>query len=211
MPFIPVPAGVLVEVRGILDDQQVENTLWFRALDPVDVGALTNLNNAVSSWVNLSLNEAQSEDWHGREVVCTSMETETDLQVSLPITSYNGHANEPSLANALSITASFRTGQRGRAHRGRNYVVGIPSGSMLDPNHVNSTYITTVIDAYTDLIAPVLDVGFQWCVCSRYSGVDPDTHKPIPRVAGVLTTVTNVIIVDNIIDTQRRRGPGRGD
>jgi len=46
-------------------------------------------------------------------------------------------------------------------------------------------------------------------VVSRFSGVDADGH-PIPRTTGVSTLVASVAIVDPVIDSQRRRLPGRG-
>jgi len=46
-------------------------------------------------------------------------------------------------------------------------------------------------------------------VASRFSGVDGD-GKPIPRTAGVVTPISNVIVVDRVLDSQRRRLPGRG-
>jgi hypothetical protein len=47
-------------------------------------------------------------------------------------------------------------------------------------------------------------------IASRFSGVDPDTGKPIPRTAGVTTNVITVVAADLVIDSQRRRLPGRG-
>jgi len=43
-----------------------------------------------------------------------------------------------------------------------------------------------------------------------FGGVDPDTGKPIPRAEGVTTPVQSVVITDTIVDSQRRRLPGRG-
>jgi len=40
--------------------------------------------------------------------------------------------------------------------------------------------------------------------------VDPATGKPIPRTTGIATKITSVVIVDNIVDAQRRRLPKRG-
>jgi hypothetical protein len=44
---------------------------------------------------------------------------------------------------------------------------------------------------------------------SRYSGIGTD-GKPIPRTEGIATPVTQVVITDHTIDSQRRRLPGRG-
>ena len=63
--------------------------------------------------------------------------------------------------------------------------------------------------AYEGLPSVATVAGYTWVVASRFSGVDAE-GDPIPRAAGITTPITTVLIVDNLVDSQRRRLSGRG-
>jgi hypothetical protein len=88
-------------------------------------------------------------------------------------------------------------------------VVGLVRDNVLD-NNVVIGYANQVQTVYEQLLptGTILTDG-TWVIASRFSGVDGD-GKPIPRAVGVTTPVTSVVIVDGIVDSQRRRLPGRG-
>ena len=71
--------------------------------------------------------------------------------------------------------------------------------------------MTAFVDAYNGILTTVTATPspWVWVIVSRYSGVDGD-GRPVPRVAGVTTPVTNVVAVDGTVDSMRRRLPGRG-
>jgi cation transporter-like permease len=75
---------------------------------------------------------------------------------------------------------------------------------------VDPDYVEACITQYTAFMDAISTAGWTWVIASRFSGVDPDTGDPIPRVAGVTTPVTNVVCTDATLDAQRRRLPGRG-
>lgn len=210
MPFVPVPNSALVEVRMLQDLQEVENTLWFERNSPWDVAGLTSLNNFIVGWWASEMSPIVSELVVVREVVCTDMTTASGPQVSLPPPDLlAGALDAPTLPNNVTLTVSFRTAARGRSFRGRNYFVGLTQDSVVE-NTVNAGFVTQIQDAYAEL----LNVGdtvtsARWIVASRFSGVDGDGN-PIPRVSGVTTDIVSVTIVDPVIDSQRRRLPGRG-
>jgi hypothetical protein len=70
--------------------------------------------------------------------------------------------------------------------------------------------MTAVLGAYNALGALLEPAGATWVVISRFSGVDPITHRPIPRSEGITTPIDNAAFTDNKSDSQRRRLPGRG-
>jgi len=112
------------------------------------------------------------------------------------------------LPNNVAVTVSFRTGLSGRFARGRNYVSGLSEDAVV-LNTVDSAVLADIQAGYEALQDVASDNTSTWVVVSRFSGVDGD-GVPIPRVEGVTTPITAVIIVDSIIDSQRRRLPGRG-
>lgn len=210
MPFVPVDSTVLVECRMTLQDQKVENTLWVNFPTEPNVAVMNALAADILDWWISDYATLCSDNVVLREVVCTYQGTNTGAQVSLPAPGgTNGNLTGPQLPNNNSLTVSFRTANRGRSFRGRNYIVGLIIGSVVDNNAVPG-YVNAVTDAYEKLLpgGGALTAG-TWVVASRFSGVDAD-DKPIPRAAGVVTPITSVLVVDSTIDSQRRRLPGRG-
>jgi len=210
MPFVPVPNAVLAELRMTQDSQEIENTLWFRfETDPTSV-LLEQLAADLLQWWIDSYADICSDEVELREVVCTDQSSATGPQASLPAPiGANGNLTGNTLPNSNSLTVSFRTNNRGRSFRGRNYIAGLTVGVVVENNAVPG-YMASVVAAYETLLPSggALTSG-TWVVASRFSGVDGD-GKPVPRVTGVTTPITSVVIVDSIVDSQRRRLPGRG-
>jgi len=210
MPFVPVPNTALVELRMSLDGQDIENTLWFENGSDPDATALSELGNLLLDWWIARYKPLTSIACFLREVVVSSMTTESSPQVSVPAPSdTHGDATDEIMPGNVSICVSFRTGLRGRSFRGRNYFAGLTIGQVTG-SEVISTQITAITTAYGFLGADISATDWTWVIASRFSGVDPDTGKPIPRAEGVTTPVQSVVITDTIVDSQRRRLPGRG-
>jgi len=209
MPFIPVENTVLAELRYNYLLQKVENTLWFLGDSAPDVASMTSLGEELIGWWDGGLRAVQNSGVQLREVVVTDMTTATGPQVTvttgLPLSA--DVAEEP-IPSSNSIVASFRTVNRGRSFRGRNYFVGL-SRTQIDGNVVLPGLLGSIVTAYETLQASATVAGYTWVIASRFSGVDVNGN-PIPRVAGITTPVTTVLVVDNLVDSQRRRLAGRG-
>jgi len=209
MAFIPVANTALVEVRFTQNGQNVENTLWFEnAADP-DSAALTTLAIAVRDWWDAELKPIVSSNVQLREVVATSMTTDSSpIGSSTPAEADFGGSTANIVPGNVTMSISFRTGLRGRSFRGRNYAVGLTEDQVTGNQFV--TGLTALWQAaYFALIDAAATAGWQWVVVSRFSGVD-DSGDPIPRAAGVTTPVIDVVVVDDNVDSQRRRLTGRG-
>jgi hypothetical protein len=108
------------------------------------------------------------------------------------------------------MSVSFRTESRGRSFRGRNYIVGLTEDQVTGNDFASG--ITGLFQAVYELLLDFgQDIAWAWVVASRFSGVDPVTHDPIPRTTGIATVVTAVTVVDNFVDSQRRRLTTRGN
>jgi len=210
MPFVPVENTALIEVRMLLDNQKVENTLYCLNDGGWDATSLAELATEVKDWWNDSYSQLCTTDVTLREVVCTDLTTETGAQATVSGAGGVGAVGGGSFPSNVTLAVSFRTGLRGRSFRGRNYIVGVGGTEQLGINTLDADYVANVATQYNNLFTEVFTGDFVWVVVSRYSGVDPDTGKPIPRVSGVTTPVTTVLVTDNTIDSQRRRLPGRG-
>lgn len=210
MAFIPVPDVALVEFRMLLDSQKVENTLYFQKSTGWDATSLDLAGVDLKEWWTDSYAPLVSDLVTLREVVLTDLETDTGAQATFAGAGAAGSQIGGSAPSNVSFAVSFRTALRGRAFRGRNYIVGVPLPQLSDINHVESSWANDVVDAYFGLISLAAGFDAQWVAVSRFSGVDPDTHAPIPRTEGIATPITSVITTDLTLDSQRRRLPGRG-
>jgi len=210
MPFVPVENVAMVEIRQALALQKCENTIFAQSVDAFDGARLSSLVNTVRDWWVESLGPLLSDLVTLTEVVATDLTTETSGQVSVTGADSPGGEIGGSAANNVTLAVSFRTASRGRSFRGRNYLIGIPLTQFTSTNVVDSAWVSSIIGAYIDLKTALNDADFAWVVVSRFSGVDLATGDPIPREAGIATLVTNTVVVDNVVDSQRRRLPGRG-
>lgn len=194
----------------LLDNQQVENTLYIQNDSAWDTSSLTGLASNMRDWWAADYSDLVSNQCTLNEVVVTDLTTESSGQSVIAGGGINGIQTAARVANNVTATVSFRTGARGRSFRGRNYIAGLTTFAFDDANHLTEDFVADMIAQYGNIITAILPAGQTWVVFSRFSGIDPTTHRPIPRVAGVATAVTTVTVVDNIADSQRRRLPGRG-
>jgi hypothetical protein len=211
MPFVPVVNTAEVELRYLWDGQQVENTLYFENRDAIDLTGMLDLTNALESWWNDNLAPITSDTVTLKEIVVTDLTTATAPSLVTPalVDSVGTHSIN-SLPNNVSLCVSFRTAARGRSFRGRNYFVGLCE-DQVTANTVAGATVTALQDAYNLLSgAGTLAANWTWSVVSRFSGMGGTPRRPTPRTTGVITPITSALVVDPIIDSMRRRLPGRG-
>jgi hypothetical protein len=210
MPFVPVPATIQVDVIYLLDNQRVENTLYFEKGDGWGLGEIEAFLFDLYSYIASDLLPALSEAIQLIELIARLLDTASSLTASyVPATPPTGEVAGDPAPNNVTYTISFKTGLAGRSFRGRNYVAGLPDAAVIG-NTINGSTRTALLAFYSGLTALAASNGATWVVVSRYSGVDPTTGDPIPRVTGVTTPVSSVGTFDTTVDSQRRRLPGRG-
>jgi len=204
MAFIPVPETVMVEVRMKLNLQSIENTLYFQKGGGWDPASATVLANDILTWWTTYFRVEISQDVFLSEIVVTDLDVVDSFQVTVPAPAPapQGSNGDPAAPNNVALCISFRTARRGRSYRGRNFVAGIPSNLLLNSVAL-STFTDAILAAYETLPFATTSAAGTWVVVSRRNaGVD--------RTEGVTTPVSAVIIVDSVVDSQRRRLPGRG-
>jgi len=105
------------------------------------------------------------------------------------------------LPNNVTFAVKWITGLRGRSYRGRTFSLGVTedqrSGNSLQP-----TALTGYLIAYGALITALDVAGHPLAVVSKVT-------LGSPRVAGIATEIIGLSI-DDTLDSQRRRLPGRG-
>lgn len=203
MPFVVTFNTVQVELRYLFDNQQTENTLYFEFEDPPSITQGEALADAVFDWWDTNLKPLQCGTLYLREIFCTDLDAADGwavTRVSSPVV--QGTRSGESMPNNIACCISFRTNQRGRAHRGRNYAMAMGEGDVTN-NNFTTGYLSALQAAYVALADVETAASCNWVVVSRFQGL-------LPRENGVTTPVTSVGFFDGVVDSQRRRLPGRG-
>jgi len=204
MPFVPVTNVLQAEIRYLMDNQRVENTLYFhRPTGVVQVNAV-GLADYLFNWWNTSMKPLLASTVQLREIFVTDLSSAnsfTHTRVSSPVVA--GTRVGAAMPNSIALAISFRTANRGRSFRGRNYVMGSTEGDVVD-NTFTGAYVDAVQAAYVAMNAGLGALNFVWVVVSRFS-------NGAPRAIGLATPITVVGVFDGIVDSQRRRLPGRGN
>jgi len=205
MVFIPVPNVAEVHLRYTQSGQLTENVLYFEGVPPVDGLALRMLAADIFNWWNANLKPLINAQTFLREVYAVSLDSATSPAGTFaPSSPVAGTYIGTPLPNNVTIAVSFRTEGRGRSSRGRVYQVGMSETSLSSAQGqtVQAAYATDLVDAY-DLLRTSPPSTWTFVVVSRYTG-------GAPRITGLAQPVTQVILTDTFVDSQRRRLPTRG-
>jgi len=204
MAFIPVPDTVLAELRFDYFGQKIENTLYFRKLGGSSVAQAVGLMNDLLLWWTTLLSTYLSEDISLRELNVTDLSSASGYSVSqaAPTPNPKGQLLASGLPGNVAICVSFRTPNRGRSFRGRNYVAGLAETDVTG-NTLTPLKVAGILGSYQGIPSSIVSSAWDWVVVSRFAG-------GVPRTTGIATDVTSVVIVDDFVDSQRRRLTGRG-
>jgi len=203
MAFIPVTNCVMAELRFTLDSQHVENTLYFQRASPWTAPLGVLLGSHLFDWWVTNMAPSLSDDLNLDSVHVTDLTTVSGFAVDfVPSASENGAIGGSSLPNNCAICISFRTEARGRTGRGRNYICGLPQSHVAE-NTLDTADGIAFVAAYNALPAVAGASAATWVVVSRHL-------DGAPRTTGLTRSIISVLLLDLIIDSQRRRLPGRG-
>jgi len=203
MPFIPLPGTVQLEILFTWDGQYCETVLHYTKEAGFDNDDMVDLAEYITAWIGSDWDTLMSNTITFIGLRLTDMTSETgtviDYGTGFPI---QGFVVSPSLPNNVALVVTKRTLLRGRSYRGRVFVPGLSEGNVTG-NVVNPAHVAAVIAALEDIrIVPVTSGQFEMSVASRYADKQP-------RAVGVVTGVS-AFTSDGVVDSMRRRLPGRG-
>jgi hypothetical protein len=201
MPFIPVPSTAMVELFYTQDGQKMENTLYFGQAEAYDAAELTTLATEVRDWAIEFLLPQMASAVVMTGVKATSLESDTAPAIEITGGGPGGVAGA-ALPNNVALVVKFLTAARGRSGRGRNYFPGLTEANVV-ANTVDASVANAIVDAYEQLLEAGTITEGAWVVVSRFEDL-------APRDPGISQLVTSVALTDRIVDSQRRRLPGRG-
>lgn len=196
--YVPVPQTFMAEMRYLWNGENCENTLYFKLRAGATDTTVAGLADMLYNWQDQELRPLQVATCALVEVYLTDLTTQTSPTYSLtPPTPSGGQLPGPSHANSVCPVVTFKTAQRGRSSRGRNYFPGIGE-EQVAASTISSTYLTALDAAYSLLLAPAFSPNWEWHVVSRYSAGQP-------RAVGVALPVQAVVITSPLVGSQRGR------
>jgi len=205
MPFVPVANTAMVEMRATMQGQHIENRVMVDALIPITPEILESIALTCQTWWEDEYAPLLSNQVSLVEVVATDLTSAEGPQVSVsPAIPTSGANSDLTYPNEVSLCISLRTGGRGRSARGRFYKLSLNQSQMSATNEVTAAHAAACVAALNGLRDAISTAGYNLIIVSY-------RHDNAPRPGGpVKFTVTHATVVDNIVDSMRRRKPGVG-
>lgn len=207
MTFIPVSqtAEVVMNYRNEIDLNVMKNIIHVRHTETQwDAANLQLLTDAMATWWATDLRIAASQDVEMFSVYARSIHAASaEYAETVPDPPLDGNIATSCLPGNVAWAVKLLTGLTGRSYRGRSFFIGLAESSV-SGNYIGQTTADAIVDAWVELKDVILpNLSAELVVVSRYTGGEP-------RVAGVATPVTTISYTDLVVDSQRRRLPGRG-
>ena len=203
MAFIPATNCVRVVVEGLLDGQELANVYH------VDVGATvtTVIMNAIidefETWLTDELLPNVSEDYEVTAITARDLTTITGALIERPQDPFlAGGQAAGALPNNVALCTTWFTSLAGRSYRGRTYVAGLDETNVTLSRILSGT-ASAFATVMVELVNMIAAIGYDLVVASFYTAL-------APRVSAVLTPII-AAGVNTVMDSQRRRLPGRGN
>lgn len=216
MPFIPAENVAKITIVQSLFGQVITNNLYARNATGWSTEELVALADLIIAGWNDHMGPNQSNDIQYGSVLATDLTSEESAAVEIQFPALSGgDIVGDSAPGNVALAVRFKTGLRGRARTGKNFVAGIHEG-VINENEVTALWRDAVVAGYGSIRNDLIGAGYEHVVVSFYDGFDlvefPDgtTRKvPHPRDEGLVTPVESYV-ADLNLDSQRRRLAGRG-
>jgi hypothetical protein len=198
MSFQSVPDGIEAVVNATQNGVPIVNVYHVKTGGGVSDADLEAVASAVQDWAVDEMLPNQHTSYIIGSIVTTDLSVEGGHQVTHELTTDNtgGSSSEP-LSGQAAAVVSWRTARIGRSYRGRTYLGGGQVGWTVSAQFLDPTFTAGLATIAQSLIDTLSALGYTLSVLSRV--VDK-----VVRVTGVLTEIV-AIIIDAVVDTQRRR------
>jgi hypothetical protein len=143
-----------------------------------------------------------SNDLDLLSVKVRDLTTVSGIEVLAPASAVNGGAGD-GMPNNVAACLSVRTPFAGRHYRGRLYLGGVPRTEVVE-NDLTASFRNDVTNIFNGIVGSGgMAANWTWVVVAQQAA-----GAVIP--GGIVTEVSSTLFVDPVVDSQRRRLPGRG-
>lgn len=201
-PLPPVPGVARTELLYSWDGQTVEN-VWYNGGADDTIATLTDIAFEMMTRWREDIMPHVSEYVTLLRAEVKYLGVVNGNEVTIPAQSNsNGEETSPSMPNNVTVAVKLTTGLGGRGRRGRKYHIGLCE-NQCEFSHLVPAFQTTLQGRYETWVGLQIETDHPIVVVSYYIN---NLVRPNPQV----TPVTNVSL-DAVLDSQRRRLPGRGN
>jgi len=201
--FIPATNVVKVETRLTQQGQRVENVYHVLAEDEWDSATMTTIAEVFKDWWNTWIKSLVKDSVELVEIAVTDLSTIDSpgliYTTGLPIP--GTHIAGVEMPMNVTFAVKWSGLLRGRSNNGRTFHVGITSDAVVG-SKLASGVPALYGGYYAELITAINTAGYTLVVCSF-------RHDNAPREEAAVTAITSCSI-EETLDSQRRRLPGRG-
>lgn len=204
MPFVAAPNCLEVQFRYTYAGERTMNRIHVNVGTAPSFAGAAAVASLCADWWTTNVPPLVATTLALREVYVKSLHAasapEATVTAGLPEAGTNV---SPPLPNNVSLAVSLRSTFTGRSARGRWFWQGLCE-DQVDGNVVTNGAIAGIDAALTNLLGVFNTAELPWVIISYRT-------NNAPRVGGpVYTDVTTIAVVDSVVDSQRRRLPGRG-
>lgn len=203
MPSIPVLNVLQANIRFTLDAQQIENVLNF--IYPVDdfEGAADSVYSTLNDVWWAAIRTYLSDAVFSNETYIVDLnDINGAVATKQPFTPNRGANGNYGVPNNSAFVITHRTASRGKSYRGRTYISGIATPNI-EGNYITQGAADALVGAFNSMRTALAADNVLFCIVSRQQGGDKLT-------VGQSTPVQLSVARDRVMDSQRRRSPGRG-
>lgn len=185
------------------DQREAVNTFHVARTVGWTLPNMIDLANAVKTWYDLVYKLAIPTGVSLANIQVRLLDPLNPLAFDAPVSPVSPGTRAGTM-EAANVTAAMseRTGKAGRAYRGRMYVPGLVESDVGATDLLSSSIVTLLYNALANLSFGSLPVGDLLAVFHR-PGLTP---KPNDNKYDIVQTA----VQENIVDSQRKRLPGRG-
>lgn len=203
MEFIPIANTAQVNTVALWDGQEVNNVFHVTQPTPYDLTSLAVLGALFQGWLENTVVGGLPATISYQKIILRALDTEDspalEYTTGFPLTGLS--VSKLAMPNNVTVAVKWSTGRAGRSYRGRTFHIGLTEDYVTD-NQLSAGGVAYLNTVYGDLLDAFDSYPGDLVVASRY-------HNNAPRVSGITTPIVSYSI-NPVIDSQRRRLPGRG-
>ena len=207
MAFQPVAATAEVVIQGTLAGELCINKLYVSCEGGITPTILEDVAAFTDDWVAATWLDFVGSKYTYVRTVARDLSVEAGAEViNTTNTGATGAGGSDTGPNNRTFAVHRQTAFSGKKQKSRIYVPSIPNAATSDPNHISSASageFVTALGAWDTLVEDYAGATLMHCYAIR-------VRDGVPLVTGQFQESIGWSTTDLVLDSQRRRLPGRG-
>jgi len=203
MTFQRVPHTAEIVIVGERGGQEIVNTFYAQMEDGYALADIELLAETVDTWCGADWRPFNGSDYSYVRTDVRGLDASIDLAASNSDHAGVGAHTASPLSNNASLAVSRRSGFTGRGARGRIYLPPPSAFYLTDDNHLSAAGSAGIVASLDAMDEAISATGWLPVIVHRVAA-------GVPLAEAVVFTLVEWVVVDLVIDSMRRRLPGRG-